>query len=50
MLRGRQTPDVVEDRQFPLAVHAKRTKVEEEEVCIDTFGSLTLKPDGSSEW
>ena len=25
-------------------------KVEEDEVPIDTFGSLTLKPDGSSEW
>ena len=50
MLRGHQTPDVIEDRQYPTAVHAKRTKVEEEEVSIDTFGSLTLKPDGSSEW
>lgn len=50
MLRGHQMPEVVETRQYPTAVHAKRTKVEEEEVPIDTFGSLTLKPDGSSEW
>jgi len=43
-------PEVIESRQTSTAVHAKRMKIEEEEVLIDTFGSLTLKPDGSSEW
>ena len=40
-------PEVIETRRSSTA---KRMKVEEEEVFIDTFGSLTLKPDGSSEW
>ena len=43
-------PEATQTRQTSTAVHAKRMKVEEEEVFVDTFGSLTLKPDGSSEW
>jgi hypothetical protein len=50
VLRERHIPEVIEPRQSSTAVHAKHIKVEEEELSIDTFGSLTLKPDGSSEW
>jgi len=42
--------EAIETRRSPTAVHAERMKVEEEEEFIDTFGSLTLQPDGSSEW
>lgn len=50
MLREHQMPEVIQTRQSSTAVNAKRMKVEEEEAFVDTFGSLTLKPDGSSEW
>ena len=50
VLREYQIPGAIKTGQSPTAVHASPQKVEEEEVSIDTFGSLTLKPDGSSEW
>ena len=50
MLREHQVPEVIQTRQTSTTIHTKRMKVEEEEEFVDTFGSLTLKPDGSSEW
>jgi len=51
LLRGQQAPDPTTGG-LTLATGDAPTdmKVEEDEVPIDTFGSLTLKPDGSSEW
>ena len=50
VLRQHQVPEAIQTRQTSTAVHAKSMTAEEEEVFVDTFGSLTLKPDGSSEW
>jgi hypothetical protein len=51
VLREQQAPERTGEGPTSAPVNAPiEMKVEEDEVPIDTFGSLTLKPDGSSEW
>jgi len=50
-LKEQQAPERTNEKpKLATGDASTEIKVEEDEVPIDTFGSLTFKPDGSSEW